>query len=83
MEKIKEQVSAIVAFASTDLDKLGVEYGKINDRINEGVQNMKAAGVFTEKEVNEIFNFGKELLNRRYNETKQIIAKQIRDNFKF
>ena len=51
MEKIKEQVSAIVAFNKTTLEELGLQYGEISDRLSEGISKMKNSRVFSTNEI--------------------------------
>lgn len=83
MEKIKEQVSAIVAFNKTTLEELGLQYGEISDRLSEGISKMKNSRVFSVNEIKEINDFGKSILDTRYQEAKRDITIKIRESFEF
>lgn len=83
MDKIKEQVSAIVAFNKTTLEELNLQYGEISDRLSEGISKMKNSHVFSVNEIKEINDFGKSILDTRYQEAKRDITTKIRENFEF
>lgn len=83
MNKIKEQIDALVVFSATDFDSLQEEKMRITDRCIEGIDKMKEAKVFTDKEVSEINQYWPSVVNARYNAAKQDIANKIRTNFVF
>lgn len=83
MEKIKEQVSAIVAFNKTTLEELGIQYGEIANRLSEGISKMKTLQVFSNAEVKEVDDYGKSILDSRYQEQKLAIVEALRENFEF
>lgn len=83
MNKIKEQIDALVVFSATDFDSLQEEKMSITDRCIEGVEKMKETKVFTDKEVSEINQYWPSVVNARYNAAKQDIANKIRTNFVF
>lgn len=83
MNKIKEQIDVLVVFSATDFDSLAEEKTKIADRCIEGIEKMKEAKVFTDKEISEINQYWPSVVNARYNAAKQDIANKIRTNFVF
>lgn len=83
MEKIKAQVSAIVAFNKTTLEELGLQYGEISDRLSEGISRMKNSRVFSTDEIKEVNDYSKSLLDTRYQEAKRDITATLRENFEF
>lgn len=83
MNKIKEQIDALVVFSATDFDSLQEEKMQITDRCIEGIEKMKESKVFTDKEISEINQYWPSVVNARYNAAKQDIANCIRTNFTF
>lgn len=83
MEKIKAQVSAIVVFNKTTLEELGIQYGEVSDRLTEGISKMKNLHVFSTNEINEVNDYGRSLLDTRYQEAKRDITVALRENFEF
>lgn len=83
MNKIKDQVDALIVFNATDFDSLQEEKMHITDRCNEGIEKMKESKVFTDKEISEINQYWPAIVNARYNAAKQDIANCIRTNFTF
>ena len=83
MNKIKEQIDALVVFSATDLDSLQKEKTTITERCIEGIEKMKEAKVFTDKEISEINQYWSSVVGTRYNSAKQDIANNIRTNFTF
>ena len=83
MNKIKEQIDALVVFNATDFDSLLEEKTKIVDRCIEGIEKMKETKVFTDKEIAEINQYWPSVVDVRYKSAKQDIANEIRTNFKF
>ena len=83
MEKIKNQVSAIEVFKAVTLQELDQEYNDLGARIEEGVERMKAAGVFANHEIEEIRKYALNVRNNRYNAAYADIRGSIRNNFEF
>jgi hypothetical protein len=83
MNKIKDQVDALIVFNATDFDSLQEEKMHITDRCIEGIEKMKESKVFTDKEIAEINQYWPTVVNARYNAAKQDIANCIRTNFTF
>lgn len=83
MDKIKEQISAIIAFNKTTLEELNLQYGEISDRLSEGISKMKNSRVFSTEEIKEIIDYGQSILNTRYGEHKKAIISTLRENFEF
>ena len=83
MNKIKDQVDALIVFNATDFDSLQEEKMHITDRCIEGIEKMKESKVFTDKEISEINQYWPAIVNARYNAAKQDIANCIRTNFTF
>jgi len=83
MNKIKEQVSAIVAFNATELDALNQEYSAISKRIEEGISKMSDSHLYSEKEIKEIQSHATSILGVRYRAAKDDIIAKKRDEFKF
>lgn len=83
MNKIKDQIDALVVFSATDFDSLIEEKTNITDRCIEGIENMKKAKVFTDKEISDINQYWPAVVDARYKAAKQDIANTIRTNFKF
>ena len=83
MNKIKDQVDALIVFNATDFDSLQEEKMRITDRCVEGIEKMKEVKVFTDKEISEINQYWPSVVNARYNAAKQDIANNIRTNFTF
>ena len=83
MEKIKNQVSAIVVFKVVTLQELDQEYNDIGARIEEGVERMKAAGVFANHEIEEIRKYALNVRNNRHDAAYADVRGSIRNNFEF
>lgn len=83
MNKIKDQIDALVVFSATDFDSLQEEKMHITDRCIEGIEKMKESKVFTDKEIAEINQYWPSVVNARYSTAKQDIANNIRANFTF
>lgn len=83
MNKIKDQVDALIVFNATDFESLQEEKMHITDRCIEGIEKMKESKVFTDKEISEINQYWPAIVNARYNAAKQDIANTIRTNFTF
>lgn len=83
MNKIKDQVDALIVFNATDFDSLQEEKMHITDRCIEGIEKMKESKVFTDKEIAEINQYWPTVVTARYNAAKQDIANCIRTNFTF
>lgn len=83
MNKIKEQVSAIVVFNATELATLNQEYTTISKRIDEGISKMTDSHLYSEKEVKEVQSHANNLLGVRYRAAKDDIVSKKRDEFKF
>ena len=83
MDKIKDQIDALVVFSATDFDSLQEEKVRIIDRCVEGVERMKDAKVFTDKEIAEVNQYWPSVVDTRYNSARQDIANAIRTNFVF
>ena len=83
MNKIKDQIDALVVFSATDLDSLLEEKTNIADRCIEGIEKMKESKVFTDAEISEINQYWPSVVNTRYNSAKQDIVNKIRTDFVF
>ena len=83
MEKIKNQVSAIVVFKAVTLQELDQEYNDLGARIEEGIERMKAAGVFANHEIEEIRKYALNVRNNRYIAAYADVRGSIRNNFEF
>lgn len=83
MNKIKDQIDALVVFSATDFDSLQEEKVRIIDRCVEGVERMKDAKVFTDKEIAEVNQYWPSVVDTRYNSARQDITDAIRTNFIF
>ena len=83
MNKIKDQIDALVVFNATDFDSLQEEKARITDRCIEGIEKMKETKVFTDKEISEINQYWPSVVNARYNAAKNDIVNTIREEFKF
>lgn len=83
MNKIKEQVSALVVFNATELDDLNQEYSALSKRIDEGISKMTNSRLYSEKEIKEIQTHATGTLNVRYKAAKNDIVSKKRDEFQF
>ena len=83
MEKIKKQVSAIVVFKGATFQELDQEYNDLGARIEEGIEKMKEAGVFTDHEIEEIREYTINVRNNRYKAAYADVRGYIRNNFEF
>lgn len=83
MNKIKEQVSALIVFNATELDTLNQEYSNISKRINEGLSKMTDSQLFSEKEIKEIQSHADNILGTRYRSAKDNLISKKRDEFQF
>lgn len=83
MDKIKEQISALIVFTATELDALDREFIVISKRIDEGVSNMSNSRLYSEKEIKEINSFANSILNVRYRSAKDDIISKKRNEFQF
>lgn len=83
MNKIKEQVAAIVAFNATELTTLNQEYNAIAKRIEEGIAKMKISNLYVNKEIQEIQSYAHGLLCKKYKEAKDDIITTKKSEFQF
>ena len=83
MEKIKNQISSIVVYKGTTFQELEQEYNDLGARIWEGIERMKAAGVFIGYEIEEIKKYALNLRDDRYNAAYADLRGSIRNNFEF
>ena len=83
MEKIINQISAIVVFKAVTFQELDQEYNDLGARIEEGIERMKAARVFASHEIEEIRKYALNVRNNRYNAAYADIRESIRNNFEF
>ena len=83
MEKIKNQVNAIVVYKGATFQELDQEYNDLGARIEEGIERMKAAGVFSNHEIEEIRKYALNIRNNRYNAAYVDMRESIRTNFEF
>ena len=83
MQTITKQVESLVQYKGDTFDAINQEYDSLKDRIEEGVQKMKEAGVFTDSEIKQVRDFAMNLLGARYREMKDTITKNMRESFQF
>lgn len=83
MEKIKNQVNAIVVYKGATFQELDQEYNDLGARIEKGIERMKAAGVFSDHEIEEIRKYALNVRNNRYKAVYADIRESIRNNFEF
>lgn len=83
MKAIKDQISAIVVFKSTNLSNLTEEYNALRDRLVEGLDKMKVANIFSKAEIEEIRMCMYEVLNNRYASAKTDVVNKLRSEFQF
>lgn len=83
MNKIKDQVDALVKFTATTIDALTDERSTIQDRLIEGIEKMKEAHIFTDEEIKEISKYTMHVLNNRFNNAKAAIINELRATFTF
>lgn len=83
MEKIKNQISAIVVYKGTTFQELEQEYNDLGARIWEGIERMKAAGVFANYEIEELRKYALNIRDYRYNSAYAELRESIRNNFEF
>lgn len=83
MKAIKDQISAIVVFKSTNLSNLTEEYNALRDRLVEGLDKMKVANIFSKAEIEEIRMCMYEILNNRYASAKTDVTNKLRSEFQF
>lgn len=83
IERIKEQVSAIVVFKSESFEQLREEYYDVTARIEDGLDRMKELNVFSDDEVKQVRDYAYELRHRRYHECNRDIAAALRGSFEF
>lgn len=83
MNKIKDQIDALIVFTATDFETLKEEKSHIIERCAEGIERMKEAKVFTDKEISEINLYCDSVINARHNSVRHDLANTIRTNFKF
>lgn len=83
MEKIKKQVTELIAFKATTFEELAAEYDSLSTRIQEGLAEMKASKVFTDVEIREVKDHAFALMDSGYKATRGAIAANLRENFEF
>ena len=83
MEKIKNQVNAIVVYKGATFQELDQEYNDLGARVEEGIERMKASGVFSNHEIEEIRKYALNIRNNRYNAAYVDMRESIRTNFEF
>lgn len=83
MNKIKEQVSALIVFNATEVDALNQEYSALSKRIDEGIAKMANSRLYSEKEIKEIQTHATSTLNVRFKAAKNDIVSKKRAEFQF
>lgn len=83
MEKIKNQVAEIVVFTGKSFEDIDQEYNEIGRRIDEGIERMKEAKVFSSSEIEEVRKYAINMINNRYDAAYSDIRGSIRSNFEF
>ena len=83
MENIRKQVDVIIVFNATTLMELNVESDKVSQRIKDGIEKMRESGVFSQKEIDHITNYAKNLLDKKLADKSSSIIENIRANFEF
>lgn len=83
MDKIKEQISALVVFTATELDALDREFVTLSKRIDDGISKMSDSRLYSEKEIKEIKSYASSILNVRYKSAKNDIVSMKRNEFQF
>lgn len=83
MQTITKQVESLIQYKGETFDAINQEYDSLKDRIEEGIQKMKDAGVFTDSEINQVKDFAMNLLGGRFREMKEAIKKNMRESFQF
>lgn len=84
IEKIQAQVSAIVTFSGLKTREEIVEHRKaICDRYREGVEKMKASGLFKDEEVKEVLKYAASLTEQRFSQAYTDVKCTLRNEFEF
>lgn len=83
MQAITKQIESLIQYKGETFDAINQEYDSLKDRIEEGVQKMKDAGVFTDSEINQVRDFAINLLGSRFREAKDAIKRNLRESFQF
>ena len=83
IERIKEQVSAIVVFKSESFEQLREEFYDVTARIEDGLDRMNGLNVFSDDEVKQVRDYAYELRRRRYHECNRDITAVLRGSFEF
>lgn len=83
MQAITKQIESLIQYKGETFDAINQEYNSLKDRIEEGVQKMKDAGVFTDSEINQVRDFAINLLGSRFREAKDAIKRNLRESFQF
>lgn len=83
MEKIKNQISAIVVFKGATFRELDEEWHSIGNLLIECLQKMKNAEVFSDSEIEEVKNYAFNLKRNRFDQVRQALRDNFRNNFEF
>lgn len=83
MQAITKQVEALVEYKGDTFEALNAEYDAFKERIEEGLEKMKEAAVFTDSEINHVKNFAFDLIGARYRSAKEVLKQSLRDSFQF
>lgn len=83
IERIKEQINALVEFKSVTFRELDDEWGVVGDRLVEGLEKMKSAGVFSETEIEDVKKYAFSLKRNRFDQVRSSIWNGMRDSFEF
>lgn len=83
IERIKEQVSAIVVFKSESFEQLREEFYDVTARIEDGLDRMNGLNVFSDDEVKQVRDYAYVLRHRRYHECNRDITAVLRGSFEF
>ena len=83
MQAITKQVEALVEYKGDTFEALNAEYNALRERIEEGLDKMKMASVFTDSEINHVKNFAFDLIGARYRSAKETLTQNLRESFKF
>lgn len=83
MNKIKEQVAALVVFNAAEFNTLNQEYEVIKKRIEEGIARMRDSRIYVDKEIQEIQSYAHGLLCKKYKEAKVDIITTKKSEFQF
>lgn len=83
MKNIENQINTIISFRDIELKDLEKHASELENRISQGVENMKNSKLFTDEEIKQVSIYAHKLLSVRVDERRKLLVQDARSKFAF